>query len=56
MNSDLTEAQILQLITTIVNRHGCQIRELDLQNSIINIDGPPQARVECAQELEAFLG
>ncbi len=55
MIEDLNEMQIMQLITTIVNRHGCRIVEMDIANRILNIDGPEEARTACAGELEMFL-
>lgn len=55
MISELSEAQIIQVITTIVMRHGCRIVEMDLENQILNIDGPEEARAACAEELAAFL-
>lgn len=55
MISELDETQIIQVITTIVMRHGCRIVEMDLKHQILNIDGPAEARVACAEELAAFL-
>ncbi len=55
MIEELTEFQKIQLITTIVNKHGCEIIEIDLENHIIDISGSPESRLECARELEAFL-
>lgn len=51
----LSEAQIIQIITTIVAKHGCHVIELDLESNIINIDGPEEAQMACAQELSSFL-
>jgi hypothetical protein len=53
--TELTREQTIQLITTIVARHGCSIRELDVDNYILDIDGPSEAREACAKELEIFL-
>lgn len=54
-NTVLTEAQIIQIITTIVAKHGCQILEMDLDNNLINIGGSEEAQMACAQELSSFL-
>lgn len=55
MVENLTEMQIMQLITTIVTKHGCEIIEMDLENQILDIDGPAEARMKCAMELQDFL-
>ena len=56
MVENLSEIQIMQLITTIVTKHGCEIKEIDLENHVLDIDGPPEARMKCATELQEFLG
>jgi len=43
------------MITQIIQKHGCQVIELDIENRIINFDGPNEAKIECATELEAIL-
>ncbi|PIF02958.1 MAG: hypothetical protein CR990_00030 [Desulfococcus sp.] len=55
MNEPLTEAQIIQMITFIVEKHGCTIRELSLDNYYIDITGSDEGQVACAAELAAFL-
>lgn len=52
---ELSESQLIQIITTIVQKHGCVIKELDVKNHLIDIDGPPESKVACAKELEVFL-
>lgn len=53
---ELNELQIAQIVGMIVTKHGCEILEMDLHNFILDIDGPPEAKTECAKELEVFLG
>jgi len=53
---ELNELHIVQIIGTIVTRHGCEIVEMDLNNYILDIDGPTEAKMECAKELQVFLG
>jgi predicted HAD superfamily phosphohydrolase YqeG len=53
--NELSNEQILQMITQIIQKHGCQVIELDIENRIINFDGPNEAKIECATELEAIL-
>lgn len=52
---NLTNMQILQIVATIVTKYGCEIIEMDLENRILDIDGPPEARMKCAVELQNFL-
>jgi hypothetical protein len=53
--TELSREQIIQLISTIVARHGCSIIEMDVDNYILDIDGPAEAREACARELALFL-
>jgi len=53
--TDLTEDQMIQIIAAIVTRHGCRILKMDVQNQILDIDGPEEAKLACARELEMFL-
>jgi predicted HAD superfamily phosphohydrolase YqeG len=53
--TELDKFQIMQIITNIVQKHGCELLELDIDNQIINIDGPEEARIACAMEIEAAL-
>lgn len=53
--TQLSKEQTIQLISTIVARHGCSIVLLDIDNRILDIDGPAEAREACARELELFL-
>jgi len=54
--TELTEAQLLTIVKNIVDQHGCRIADIDLENHILDIDGPPEARAECALALQAVLG
>ncbi len=52
---ELTESQTYQVITTICQKHGCTIKEINLERHIVDLDGPPDAQEKCKLELEAFL-
>lgn len=54
--TELDKFQVLQIVSNIVQKHGCTLLELDIDNHVINIDGPEEARVTCAMEIEAALG
>jgi hypothetical protein len=47
---------VLGLVSQIVAKHGCKIVEIDLENHILNIEGPEDKQVECALEIEKILG
>ena len=51
-----SDDHVLTLVSHIVERHGCKIVEIDLDNHILNIDGPEDKQVECALEIEKILG
>lgn len=50
------DSQILTIITNIVEQYGCKIRDIDLDNQIIDIDGPEESKIACALALEDVLG
>ena len=54
--TDLEDSQLLTLVTNIVEQHGCRIVEIDLENYVLNIDGPEEAQLQCALALEDVLG
>jgi len=56
VNEEMSEAQLLTMITNIVEKHGCKIIEIDLENHLINLEGPEDAKVSCAIELADLLG
>jgi hypothetical protein len=54
--TELTDTQLLTIVKNIVDQHGCQLVDIDLENHILNIDGPAEARAECALALQDVLG
>lgn len=54
--SDLTSDQLLTIVTQIAEKHGCRVVDIDLENHVLNLDGPECNQVECAIELESVLG
>lgn len=54
--TEMNDAQILTIVTNIVEKHGCKLVEFDPENRIINLEGPDDAKVECAIALEEVLG
>jgi hypothetical protein len=51
----LNKLQTLQVIATVCQRYGCEIRKVDLDNHILDIKGPAEAQEKCRRELEVFL-
>jgi hypothetical protein len=51
----LNKIQTLQLIANVCQRHGCEIRKVDLERHILDLQGPDDAQEKCRQELEALL-
>jgi hypothetical protein len=50
-------AQIVTLITNTVKRHGCSIKNIDVDNHVVELEGPEDKEHECALALaELFNG
>lgn len=47
--------KLLTIITHTVEKHGCRIVDIDLENHLINIEGPEQAQEQCAIALGEIL-
>ena len=54
--NELTDEQVLTIVTNVVEQHGCKLIDVDLENHILNIEGPEEARAECAMALGQILG
>lgn len=53
--SDLDEAQILTIVKNTVEQYGCKLVEVDLENKILNLEGPEESKTKCALELAKVL-
>ena len=51
----LSKSQALQIIANVCQRHGCEIRKVDLDKRLLDIQGPDDAQEKCKKELEIFL-
>jgi hypothetical protein len=56
MNEEMNDAQMLTIITHIVEKHGCRIKKVDIENHLVNLEGPEDAKVACAIALAEVLG
>jgi hypothetical protein len=49
------DAPSLDVIVKIIEQHGCKLVDIDLDNHVLNIEGPEAAQVECALALDKLL-
>ena len=47
--------RMLSLINSVVLTHECRIIDIDLEKRTINIEGPEDAKVQCAMAIEKIL-
>jgi hypothetical protein len=51
----LNKLQALQIIANVCQKHGCEIRKVDLDRNILDLQGSDDAQEKCKQELEVLL-
>ena len=51
----LNKDQALQVIASVCQKYGCEIRKVDLERYILDIEGPDDAQEKCKQELKILL-
>lgn len=51
----LNKLQTLQVIANICQKYGCEIRKVDVDRHILDIEGPADAQEKCRRELEVLL-
>lgn len=51
----MDETIFLNLLKMTVENHGCTIVDLDLENHIVNLDGPDGAVDECARAIAELV-
>jgi hypothetical protein len=52
----MEDQAFLNLIQMTVESHGCRIVEVDLENHVVNLDGPDEAIEACARAIADVLG
>ncbi|MFZ7128463.1 MAG: hypothetical protein ACOWWM_20100 [Desulfobacterales bacterium] len=45
----------LTLVKETAEKHGCRITDVDLENHVLNLDGPEDAMEACARALANLL-
>jgi hypothetical protein len=54
--TELNEAQLLTVVKNVVEKFGCKITNFDFDKKIINIEGPEEAKADCARAIVDILG
>lgn len=52
----LDSDQYRNFVACIAYQHNCRLREINLTERVIDIEGPPEAVYACSAELERLLG
>jgi chitinase len=45
----------LDIIVKTIEQYGCKLIDIDLENHILNIEGPEEAQTQCALALDRLL-
>ncbi len=53
--TELTEAQLLTVVQNVVEKYGCRIVDIDLDQKMINLEGPDDAKADCARAIVEIL-
>jgi acetolactate synthase small subunit len=53
MNAE--ESQLLSIIFNTVEKHGCKLADIDMENHIINLEGSEENKEACAKALAEIL-
>lgn len=53
--NDNTDGNFVSMVAHIVEKHGCKIVDIDLENKVLNLDGPDEAVAACARALAEML-
>lgn len=52
----MDQTAFLNILMATVEKHGCRIVELDIENHVINLDGPDDKVNACAQAIAKLVG
>lgn len=53
--NESTNTPSLDIIVKTVEQYGCKLVDIDLDNHILNIEGPQAAQTKCALALDKLL-
>ena len=51
----MDDTMFLNVLKTTVENHGCTIIDVDLENHIVNLDGPDDAVAACARAISDLV-
>ena len=51
----MDDTMFLNVLKTTVENHGCTIVDIDLENHIVNLDGPDDAVADCARAISELV-
>ncbi|MGB8424705.1 MAG: hypothetical protein WCD88_02875 [Desulfobacterales bacterium] len=53
--TELNEAQLLTVVKNVVEKYGCKIVDIDLDQKKINLEGPDDVKADCARAIVEIL-
>lgn len=54
--TDYNDTVFLNMLALVVDKHGCRLVEVDLDNQVIKFEGPEDKKVGCALAIQTLLG
>ncbi len=52
----MDDTTFLNVLKMTVENHGCSIIDIDLENHVVNLDGPDDAVADCARAIAKLVG
>ena len=52
----MDDTNFLNLLKHTVENHGCTILDIDIENRVVNLDGPEEAVAACARAISDLVG
>ena len=53
---ELNDIQFVALVAEVVEDRGCHLADIDFNKKVIRLEGPEDAKENCAQALRDILG
>lgn len=51
----MDDTLFLNMVKTTVEKHGCKIIAVDLENHVLNLDGPDESVAACAHAIAELI-
>jgi hypothetical protein len=51
----MDDTVFINMVKTTVEKHGCKIIDVDLENHVLNLDGPDESVAACAQAIAKLV-